>query len=253
MGYPPGAPMAYPPGTPMAYPPGAYPAYPPGAYPAYPPGAYPGYPPPSAPEAAETVAEPAGPAPFRPLRFRAAFGMGYFDPSDVNDYIESKVPSNAYAVQGFSEMILLMSAEASVAYYPSRFFGVRPTATYLFSPKAIEVAGGSSQAFWLHSIAPGLSLDFAFDQGKLARFFASPGIAYQVGWLDDYSASGLGFTFAAGADLSFGQARKKGLYLAAVFRRAKLGIGSQPPVGSVQMNDLDFTSLLFCVGFQTGV
>jgi hypothetical protein len=181
--------------------------------------------------------------------------MGYFNPSDVNDYLESKVPSNAVAVQGFSDMILLMSAEASIAYYPARFFGIRPTATYLFAPKVIEVSGGSSEGFWLHSVAPGLALDFTFDEGKLARFFASPGIAYQLGWFDDYSASGLGFTLAGGAELSFGQARKKGIYLAAVFRRAKLGISSRPSTttSSVRMDDLDFTSLLFCVGFQTGI
>ena len=180
--------------------------------------------------------------------------MGYFNPADVNDYLESQVPSNAVAVQGFSEMVLLMSVEGSFAYHPNRFFGVRPTATYLFSPKVIEVSGGSTQGFWLHSIAPGLSLDFTYDQGKLARFFVSPGIAYQLGWLDDYSASGLGFTLAVGADLSFGQARAKGIYVAAVFRRAKLGIDSRPAVDSstAGMDDLDFTSFLICVGFQTG-
>ena len=228
-------------------------AYPPGAYPAYPPPTYPGYPA-SSPEPPE-LAEPAAPAiaPLRPLRFRADFGIGYFNPSDVNAYIKSKVPSNAYAVQGFSDMIMLMSIETSIAYYPVRFFGIRPTATYLFAPKLITVSDGTTEGYWLHSVAPGLSLDFAYDEGKLARLFMSPGIAYQLGWLDGYSASGVGFTVAAGADLSFGQARAKGVYLAGVFRAAKLGTSSRPDAArSVVLNHLDFTSFLFCVGFQLG-
>jgi hypothetical protein len=241
--------MAYPPGS---YPPGAYPAYPPGAYS---PGAYPAHPPGAYPEAPEDV-EPAAPAiaPHRPIRFRADFGMGGFNPKDVNEYMKSQIPSNAYQTSGFSEMIMLMSASASVAYYPARFFGVRANGVYLFAPKVITVQGGTTEGFWLHSLAPALSLDFAFDQGKLARFFASPGIAYQVAWFEGYGASGLGLTLALGAELSFGQSRAKGISISLVLRKADLDIESRPSASSsVPMNSLDFTSVLVCVGFQTGM
>jgi hypothetical protein len=244
------------PGYPQAgYPPGGAPptAYPPGAYPAYPGPGYAGYPPAAAPE---TVEEPDLPAiaPHRPFRFRADFGMGYFNPSDVNAYLEDQVPSNAVMTQGFSEMILLMSTGVSLAYYPIRSVGVRPNLVYLFAPKVMTVTGGSSEAFLLHSLAPGLSLDLALDEGKLPRFFASPGIAYHLGWFEGYGASGLGFSLAVGAELSFGQARRQGVSLTLVARRAKLGIGDRPSTPSgVVMDNLDFTSVLFCVGFQRGL
>jgi hypothetical protein len=239
----------------VAYPPPA--GYPPGAYPGYPPGAYPAYPPPYPVVQPEETAEAAVPAiaPFRPVRFRAGFGMGAFSPSDVNSYLATKVPSGAYTVQGTSDMVLLLSADLSIAYYPTRFFGIRPTATYLFSPKIIAMDNGDSgQGFWLHSLAPGLSLDFAFDEGKLARFFFNPGIAYHLAWFEGYGASGLGLSLAVGAELSFGAARAKGISLALVARSAKLGINSRPDTySSVAMNNLDFSSLLFCIGFQTGM
>jgi hypothetical protein len=180
--------------------------------------------------------------------------MGPFDPKDVNAYMKTQVPSNAYAEQGFPEMVLLMSAGASVAYYPARFFGVRPNVVYLFSPKVLTVQGGTSEGFWLHSLAPGLSIDFAFDQGKLPRFFVSPGVSYHLAWFEGYSASGLGLSVALGAELSFGQTRRKGISLALVLRTADLDINGRPSTSSrVAMNSLDFTSVLFCVGFQTGM
>jgi len=118
----------------------------------------------------------------------------------------------------------------------------------------MTVSGGSSQMFWLHSVAPGLSLDFAYDEGKLPRFFASPGIAYQLAWFEGYSASGLGLTLALGADLSFGAARAKGVYVALVGRLANLTFSSRPSTPSTEpVNKLDFSSVLVCVGFQMGI
>jgi hypothetical protein len=242
--------MGYP--LPGRVPPGYPPGYlPPGYVP-------PGYPPPPAIEPAEPVVEePAAPAiaPHRPFRFRADFGMGYFNPSDVNAYIKDQVPSNAVAKQGFSEMVMLMSAGVSVAYYPIRFIGIRPNLVYLFAPKLITVEGGSSEGFWLHSLAPGFSLDLAFDQGKLARFFVSPGLSYHLGWFEGYGASGLGLSLALGAELSFGSTRKKGISIALVMRSADLDVKSGPEVASnaVVVDDLDFSSVLVCVGFQLGI
>jgi len=195
-------------------------------------------------------AEPAPPQ-FRPFRFRIDYGLGFFSPTDVNNYLKSKIPSDAYVEQGFSDMVLLFQTEASFAYYPLHFLGIRPSLTYLFAPK-IYSYGDSSEGFWLHSLAPGLSVDLTYDTGRLARLFLSPGISYQWGWLDSFSASGLGVTFAGGAELSFGQARSKGLYVAGVLRIANLGVNGQRYSGEVNVNHLDFTSFMICVGFQFG-
>lgn len=235
--YPP-PPMAYPP-PPPGYPPPPGAGYPP-QYPAYPPAV------------AEEPEVPSGPAPFRPLRFRFDFGIGYFHPSQVNNYMQAQIPSDADVVSGFSEMVMLLSFDFSVAYYFTPWFGLRPSLLYLFSPK-VFVYGDDTQSYWLHSLAPQLSVDFAIDTGGVARFFASPGLAYQVGWFEGYNAQGVGIELALGADLSFGVARAKGISLALAFRYANLGVSSGPAYQTTTIGHLDFTSLLLRVGFQFGI
>jgi hypothetical protein len=108
----------------------------------------------------------------------------------------------------------------------------------------------------MHSIAPGLSIDGVLPVGRATRLFLSPGIAYQVGWLDSFSASGLGFTFSGGADISFGRERSKGISIMGTFRRANLGVGGDGHYsnrnGSGNLRHLDFTSFTVTVGFQQG-
>ncbi|HVY25352.1 MAG TPA: hypothetical protein VHB79_02330 [Polyangiaceae bacterium] len=208
------------------------------------------------PFASEPAEAPAVGALDRRFAFKANFGIGGFDPGDVNRYIKSRVPSNSYQTQGFSEMVLLLSFDVSGAYFPVRFFGIRPNLLYLFAPKVLTVQGGESQGYWLHSIAPGLSLDFVYDTRKVARFFASPGIAYQVGWFEGYEAHGLGLELALGTELSFGERRAKGISLALVVRSADLDVSSAPASFDYEtpvIRDLNFTAIMFRVGFQVGM
>jgi hypothetical protein len=181
--------------------------------------------------------------------------MGGFNPVDVNNWLKTRVPSNASVQSGFSEMVLLLSLDVSAAYYPASFIGIRPNLSYLFSPKVISTSS-SSQSFWLHSLAPGLSLDLTFDQGRLARFFVSPGVSYHLAWFEGYEAKGVGLSVAFGAELSFGAQRAKGISLALVLRSADLGVSAAPSDATERspiITSLDFTSVLFCVGFQTGM
>jgi hypothetical protein len=286
--YPPQQQMGYPP--PAGYPAPGYPpqpGYPPPGYqppagyppPGYPPPGYqpqPGYPPPGYPPPAGYSPGPGSPYPppypgyeavveetpevpviavHRPVRMRLGYGMGGFNPSDVNNWMKARLPSNAVVQSGVSDMVLLLSLDASAAYYPARFIGIRPNVSYLFSPKVVS-DGNTSQSYWLHSLAPGLSLDLAFDQGKLARFFASPGVSYHLAWFEGYQASGVGLSLAVGAELSFGAQRSKGISLALVFRSADLGVSTRPSSAldrNPAINNLDFSSVLFCAGFQTGI
>jgi len=265
----PGQPPAASPGQPPAdySPPAAYAApagYPPPSYPpaAYPPPGYAGYPPPAdypagLPGYEAVVAEAPVPAnaPHRFSRLRLGGGMGYFDPKEVNTWLKARVPSSATMESGFSDMALLLALEASAAYYPIRNVGIRPSASYLFSPKVFSV-NGEATSYYLHSLAPGLSVDLAYDEGKLPRLFISPGIAYQWAWFEGHEAAGLGLTLAMGAELSFGAARSKGISLALVFRSANLDVSTRPSSYSDRtptINHLDFSSVLFCVGFQLGL
>lgn len=202
-------------------------------------------------EATEPTVEPLD----RHFAFKANFGIGGFDPGDVNRYIKARVPSSAITTQGFSEMVMLLSFDVSAAYFPVRFFGIRPNLLYLFAPKVLTVEGGNTEGYWLHSVAPGLSLDFVYDTRKVARFFASPGVAYQVGWFEGYKANGLGLELALGTELSFGERRAKGLSLALAVRIADLDVSSAPARTEFDppaIRDLNFTAVMFRVGFQLG-
>lgn len=191
----------------------------------------------------------------RHFAFKANYGIGFFWPSDVNAYLKSRVPQDSGSlVRDLSTMYLLFSADVSVAYFPTEVFGIRPNLLYLFSYKANPAQGGGTDFFWLHSLAPGLSLDFVLETHKLARFFASPGVSYQFAWLGDYSAHGLGLELALGTELSFGRHRNKGASIALVLRRASLGIDSRPrePLGTPTIDNLDFSSIMVRLGFQYG-
>jgi hypothetical protein len=183
--------------------------------------------------------------------------MGYFNPGDVNNYMQAQVPSDAVMVSGFSKMVLLLSLDFSAAYYLTPWFGVRPNLLYLFAPKILEVYGGDTHTYWLQSIAPGVSVDFAFDTGGVARWYASPGVAYQYATFEGYTAQGLGLELALGADLSFGVARAKGLSVALVLRYANLGVNSGPATTltyySPAIGHLNFSSAIVRVGFQWGL
>ena len=115
---------------------------------------------------------------------------------------------------------------------------------------------GDYTTYYLHSLAPGLSVDLAYDEGQLARFFLSPGIAYQWAWFEGFGATGLGLTLAMGAELSFGAKRSKGVSVALVFRSANLDVSTRPSSSTdstPNINHLDFSSILLCVGFQLGL
>jgi hypothetical protein len=190
----------------------------------------------------------------RKFAFKIDFGIGGFSPDDVNHYIKQQVPSNAVETQGFSEMVLLLSLDASGAYFPVRFLGIRPNLVYLFAPKVVSI-NGDSRSYWLHSLAPGVAVDFVVDRGGAARFFASPGIAYQFAWFEGYGANGLGLELALGTELSFGRRRAKGISLALVLRAADLDVKSGPAPSfenPASVNTLDFSSVMFRVGFQLG-
>ena len=194
-------------------------------------------------------------APHRFGRLRFDLGLGYFKPKEVNAWLKTRVPSGATVESGYSEMTAFFALEASGAYYPIRYVGIRPSASYLFSPKVYSV-NGEYTTYYLHSLAPGLSVDLAYDEGKLPRLFLSPGIAYQWAWFEGHEATGLGLTLAMGAELSFGAKRSKGVSVALVFRSANLDVSTRPSSSSDRtptINHLDFTSILLCVGFQLGL
>jgi hypothetical protein len=257
----------YGPSAPPGYPPSGYP--PPAAtYP--PPTPPPGYPPPMiypsagysqiiapAPETDATPA-PIEPVPLRPFRLRADMGEGFYRPTQVNNYIKSH--SNGDTTN--SDILLLL--EVSGAYYPTDYFGIRPSLAYLVNAEGLVggLMGGAD--YGLGAIAPGIWFDFVIDTRGLARYFASPGLKYlQASFADNtgqapaqWNARGVGYELALGAELSFGVRRQKGISLALVLQRAKLDVSGRsgiPARGALSIDTLDFTAALVRVGFQMGI
>ena len=255
------------------YGPSAPPGYPSWGYPppaaTDPPTPPPGYPPPMiypsagnsqiiapAPEADGSA--PIEPVPHRPFRLRADMGEGFYRPSQVNSYIKSH--SNGDTTN--SDILLLL--EVSGEYYPTDYFGIRPSLAYLVNAEGLVggLMGGAD--YGLGAIAPGVSFDFVIDTRGLARYFASPGLKYlQASFTDNtgqapsrWNASGVGYELALGAELSFGVRRQKGMSLALALQRAKLDVSGKsgiPAMGAPSINTLDFTAALFRVGFQMGI
>lgn len=202
--------------------------------------------PPDPPPVSEVSDPPPVEAPFGPFRFRLNFGVGGYDAADVKRYLSSQgeVASSAG---------VLCSFDASAAYFPVRFLGVRPGLAYFFAANPVQFGWFGSKRYWLNSLAPGLAVDLVVDGGPLARFFASPGLSYQWAWFEGYGAHGLGLELAIGAELSFGQARAQGISLALVVRKATLDVSGRPaspPPEAPRIDTLDLTNVMLRLGFQ---
>ena len=185
-------------------------------------------------------------APLGPFRFRLDFGVGRYDAADVKRYLSSQG-------EVASSVSMLYSFDASAAYFPVRFLGVRPGLAYYFVANPVQSGWFGSERYWLDSLAPSLAVELVIDEGPFARFFASPGLSYQWAWFEGYGAHGLGLGLAIGAELSFGQARAQGISLALVVQKATLGVSGRPaspPPEAPRIGILDLTNVMLRLGFQ---
>jgi hypothetical protein len=216
---------------------------------------------PGTPAESVSIVAPLAPSPIdRRWAFKLNYGAGVFSPADANHYADTRehyVHPNQLFVDGFSPGYwLLLSLDVSAAYFPESWFGIRPNLVYLFSPRKISAEnGGGNEDAWMHSLAPALSLDFVLETRALARYFVSPGVAYQFAWYEGYAARGLGVELALGTELSFGVRRNKGISIALVMRRADLRVHSRAEVtpASPNIDRLDFSSVMVRGGFQYGL
>jgi hypothetical protein len=195
--------------------------------------------------------------PHRFLRFRIDFGVGVMNPSDINNYENNEnFGTPSYSKETWR---LTPAIDLSGAYYPTDYFGIRPSFILIMDTPSMLFArlGEGLQAY-----APGLSLDLVRDRRGLARFFVSPGLryyfaSYSADWNDDlrWTAHGIGAELAVGSELSFGEKRAKGISLAIVAQRARLGVSGRPQVplySAPAINTIDLSAIFLRVGFQMG-
>jgi len=86
------------------------------------------------------------------------FGLGFFNPTDVNNYISNYLSTNGWAVQaGTSDMFIYEMVGATATYTFSNNIAIRGTFECAISPKVITSTNSNdSKTFTFTRISPGL-------------------------------------------------------------------------------------------------
>lgn len=167
-------------------------------------------------------------------------GIGFFNPSDVNDYVEISLPSNYELEFGTTDMFMYFEFMAGVTFRTKRF-DVTPYADFALAPKWVTVIGGDDDYFYNFTrLSPGVMANYYFpSKSEKHAFFIGGGVQYQFMSFEDFQASAPGFRAQAGYSMQFG---KFNLQPYAAFRYSKAK-------DSVGMSDFE----LNYTGFQIGV
>lgn len=133
-------------------------------------------------------------------------GIGFFYPSDVNDYIVIDM-ANQGAVGTFNtKMYMYLEAKAGLSYR-MKSFDITGGLEYDMAPKYVIVEGGSvnSITYFYHRLSPEISANYYIPNksGKNAFFFGG-GVNYSFLSFEDFSASAPGFKVQLGYSLQFG-------------------------------------------------
>jgi hypothetical protein len=132
-------------------------------------------------------------------------GIGFFYPRDVNNYIESSLPSGYTTEYGFSELIMYLDVHAGITFRMKQF-DISGMVEYDIAPKLIMVTNGDDINFFYNRLAPGITANYYIPvaSGRHA-FFIGGGVNYSFLKLEDFTASNPGFRLQAGFSLQFGK------------------------------------------------
>jgi len=111
------------------------------------------------------------------IRFGAGFSVGIFNPTDVNDYINSSLDYNNVTVEaGFSEIIMNVGGRLFLGYKSASNFGAELFLEGAMGPKTIMVSNGDDVTFLLNRGSTGLKFtyDWQFSRRHSLIFGAGP-------------------------------------------------------------------------------
>lgn len=97
----------------------------------------------------------------------AGFSFGFFNPSDINDYIADDLDFHNMIVQtGFSGMFLNIGGRFFVGYKTDINLGVETFLEGAIGPKIISVNGGGGMAYLFNRFSPGVKLTYNLQLSK---------------------------------------------------------------------------------------
>jgi hypothetical protein len=142
-----------------------------------------------------------------PIHVYPQFGLslGFFYPSDVNDYMKTSMPSTYTVELGTQDMFMYFEILGGVTLRLKKV-DITPSLEYAIAPKFISVTNGDDYSFNFSRISPGVSANYYIPvgSGKHALFLGG-GVQYHILHFEDFSASNPGFKLQAGISFQFGK------------------------------------------------
>ena len=137
----------------------------------------------------------------------AGFGIGFFYPGDVNDYmVEYADFHNYYLQEGITELIMNIVGRVNISYRLNNYLEFAGMLEYGWGPKYIMVTGDEDVYFHFDRISPGLLTNFhiPFASGRHS-FFIGAGIFYHMMEFEQFSDNAIGYRAQAGINLRLGR------------------------------------------------
>lgn len=132
------------------------------------------------------------------------FGIGFFYPGDVNEFIQEEMNSLGYIEEFNTEMYMYFEIRGGLTYRIKNldFSGLLE---YDLAPKWIMVSGGDDLNYYYSRIGPMIMINYYIPVGSGKHaFFVGGGINYSFMKFEEFSASNPGFKLQAGYNLQFG-------------------------------------------------
>jgi hypothetical protein len=123
-------------------------------------------------------------------------GLGFFNPSDVNQYMENWLDSQgSYSVQeGFSGMVLNVVPRISVSFAPIKYLQLQAVGELGWGPKIVMVQNGESEFFNFMRYSVGLMVNGHLPLGNdRYSIYLGGGVLHHWMAFKDYDGSGLGY------------------------------------------------------------
>jgi hypothetical protein len=134
-------------------------------------------------------------------------GIGFFYPSDVNDYIDFDMAYQGVEGTFNTDLYMYLEVKAGLTYR-MKSFDVTGGLEYDVAPKFVVVDGGSSGnlTYFYHRLSPEISANYYISNknGKNA-FFIGGGINYSFLSFEEFKASAPGFKVQLGYSMQFGK------------------------------------------------
>jgi hypothetical protein len=142
------------------------------------------------------------------LHFGVGFGIGFFNPGDVNDYIEDET-NDLLITYGFSTLIVNYSLRATLCYSVTERIDINFVGEFSLAPKIILVDGGDNLSYYFNKFSPGIVPKFYFPVGNSGRnsIFLAPGLLYNFMSFEDFSANSLGGKLEGGFSFKVGKTK----------------------------------------------